>query len=77
MNISGSRKLFFDSENDIIVLGPENQWVRDEIRNNKIRDAGMFSAVKTLAVSVGAGWRAYGNESEIFPHFNYLEPLIL
>lgn len=52
MNILGDGKMFFDANNDIIVLGPKKQWAEDVARNKKIKDAGMFSEVKTLAVSL-------------------------
>jgi hypothetical protein len=52
MNILGGRKMFFDADNDIVVLGPKEQWGEDMVRSKKVKDAGIFSEVKTLAVSL-------------------------
>lgn len=77
MDVYGNRKLFFDGDKDIIVLRPRDQWIKDELRSSKIRDAGMFFDVKILAVDWPAGLEAYRSNSNIFPQFSNLKRLML
>lgn len=79
MSILGAGKLYFNADEDIILLGPRQSWEGDSctsVVRGSIREANLFAEVKTLALWWSTAARAYKGRNHVTTLFPNLKVLL-